>query len=68
MTEEAPIACWGERGLLNAAGELFLPDADHVPAELPRLHGPAGTEGAGDGALFQRAASSSSIAAWRLSR
>ena len=44
VREETPIACWGERGLLNAGGELFLPDADHVPAELPRLHGPAGTE------------------------
>lgn len=44
VQEEAPVACWGERGLLNAAGELFLPDADHVPAELPRLRGPAGTE------------------------
>ena len=44
ITEEVPIACWGERGLLNAAGELFLPDADHVPAELPRLEGPPGTE------------------------
>ena len=44
VQEEAPVACWGERGLLNAAGELFLPDADHVPAELPRLLGPAGTE------------------------
>lgn len=44
ITEEKPIACWGERGLLNAAGELFLPRADHVPGELPRLSGPAGTE------------------------
>ena len=44
VREEVPIACWGERGLLNAAGELFLPDADHVPAELPRLQGPPGTE------------------------
>jgi cell division protein FtsQ len=44
IREERPIACWGERGLLNAAGELFLPVADHVPAELPRLHGPAGSE------------------------
>jgi cell division protein FtsQ len=44
VQEEAPVARWGERGLLNAAGELFLPDADHVPAELPRLRGPAGTE------------------------
>jgi len=44
VREETPIACWGERGLLNADGELFLADADHVPAELPRLKGPAGTE------------------------
>lgn len=44
VREEKPIACWGERGLLNAAGELFLPDAGHVPAELPRLKGPPGTE------------------------
>lgn len=44
ITEEAPVACWGERGLLNAKGELFLPQADHVPAELPRLNGPPGTE------------------------
>jgi cell division protein FtsQ len=44
VREEKPIACWGERGLLNAAGELFLPDAGHVPAELPRLNGPPGTE------------------------
>jgi cell division protein FtsQ len=44
IREETPIACWGEHGLLNAAGELFLPAADHVPAELPRLAGPAGTE------------------------
>jgi cell division protein FtsQ len=44
IREETPIALWGEHGLLNAAGELFLPDADHVPAELPHLSGPAGTE------------------------
>lgn len=44
VREEQPIACWGENGLLNAAGELFLPDAEHVPLELPRLRGPSGTE------------------------
>jgi cell division protein FtsQ len=44
VREEVPVACWGERGLLNAAGKLFLANAEHVPAELPRLHGPAGTE------------------------
>jgi cell division protein FtsQ len=44
ITEERPVACWGERGLLNASGRLFIPSADHVPAELPRLRGPDGSE------------------------
>ncbi len=44
VREEQPIARWGERGLLNAAGKLFLPAADHMPAELPRLKGPPGSE------------------------
>lgn len=44
VSEQKPIARWGERGLLNAAGKLFLPDAGHVPAELPRLLGPPGSE------------------------
>jgi cell division protein FtsQ len=41
VTEEVPAAVWGERGLLNVRGELFVDDARHVPAELPRLSGPA---------------------------
>lgn len=40
VTEQIPAACWGERGLLNTRGELFVTDARHVPAELPRLRGP----------------------------
>jgi cell division protein FtsQ len=44
VREQVPVACWGERGLLNATGELFLAAADHVPAELPRLQGPPGSE------------------------
>lgn len=40
VTEQVPAAIWGERGLLNTEGELFLKDARHVPAELPRLSGP----------------------------
>ena len=35
-----PAAIWGERGLLNIHGELFVKNARHVPAELPRLSGP----------------------------
>lgn len=42
VTEQVPAALWGERGLLNVRGELFVDQARHVPAELPRLSGPAG--------------------------
>ena len=40
-----PAAIWGESGLLNTRGELFVDEARHVPAELPRLSGPEGTSG-----------------------
>jgi cell division protein FtsQ len=40
VTEQVPAACWGDRGLLNTRGELFVTDARHIPAELPRLSGP----------------------------
>ncbi|MCH8060553.1 MAG: cell division protein FtsQ/DivIB [Proteobacteria bacterium] len=40
VTEQVPAAIWGERGLLNIHGELFVKNARHVPAELPRLSGP----------------------------
>jgi cell division protein FtsQ len=42
VTEQIPAASWGERGLLNTRGELFVSAARHIPAELPRLHGPEG--------------------------
>ena len=42
VTEQVPAAIWGDRGLLNTRGELFVEDARHVPAELPRLEGPDG--------------------------
>ena len=42
VTEQVPAACWGERGLLNTRGELFVEEARHIPAELPRLSGPDG--------------------------
>lgn len=44
VTEQIPAARWGDDGLLNIRGELFLTKARHVPAELPRLDGPAGSE------------------------
>jgi len=40
VTEQVPAAVWGERGLLNTRGELFVEEARHPPAELPRLSGP----------------------------
>ncbi len=42
--EERPAACWGEDGLLNTSGMLFVEHASHVPVELPRLDGPPGTQ------------------------
>jgi len=45
VTEQVPAAIWGERGLLNTRGELFIADARHVPPELPRLSGPDGSSG-----------------------
>lgn len=40
VTEQVPAAIWGESGLLNTRGELFVTAARHMPAELPRLSGP----------------------------
>lgn len=42
VTEQVPAATWGDRGLLNTRGELFVTSARHVPPELPRLSGPDG--------------------------
>lgn len=44
VTEQTAAARWGEAGLLNTRGQLFVRVATHVPAELPRLSGPEGTE------------------------
>ncbi len=40
VTEQVAAAVWDERGLLNVRGELFVENAKHTPAELPRLAGP----------------------------
>lgn len=44
VVEQIPAARWGEDGLLNTRGELFMTGARFVPPELPRLDGPEGTE------------------------
>jgi len=43
VVEEVPVARWGDDGLLNARGEVFIEGLRDVPAELPVLRGPAGT-------------------------
>ena len=40
VTEQVPAAVWGDSGLLNTRGELFVNQLRHLPAELPRLSGP----------------------------
>ena len=44
VMEQTAAARWRESGLLNTRGELFVRSATHVPAELPRLSGPEGSE------------------------
>ena len=44
VVEQVPAARWGANGLLNTRGELFISEARHIPPELPRLSGPAGSE------------------------
>lgn len=44
ITEHIAAARWGEDGLMNTRGELFLRGATHIPPELPQLIGPEGTE------------------------
>ena len=46
IVEQQPAARWGDDGLLNTRGELFVTGASHLPPELPRLDGPPGTEAA----------------------
>jgi cell division protein FtsQ len=44
LTEEQAAAQWGKDGLLNVYGHLFVEHATHIPAELPKLSGPQGTQ------------------------
>lgn len=44
VTEQVAAARWGANGLLNTRGELFISETRHIPPELPKLSGPAGSE------------------------
>jgi cell division protein FtsQ len=46
VVEQRPVARWGERGLVNMRGEVFVQEAQHIPPELPELVGPQGFEAA----------------------
>jgi cell division protein FtsQ len=43
VTEQLPVANWGEDGLVNDAGEIFKPPRDSYPPGLPALRGPEGS-------------------------
>lgn len=44
ITEQVAAARWGERGLLNTRGELFVEHSRFPLPELPLLDGPEGSE------------------------
>ncbi len=37
VTEQVPVARWGERALVNGRGEIFAPEIGELPAGLPRF-------------------------------
>jgi len=43
VTEQVPVAQWGEAALVNDAGEIFSPPRSTYPAGLPGLQGPEGS-------------------------
>ncbi|MDO6562890.1 cell division protein FtsQ/DivIB [Amphritea sp. 1_MG-2023] len=45
VTEEVPVARWGEDGLLNHEGDIFWPDDVAKYSALPRLKGPSSHTG-----------------------
>lgn len=43
ITEQKPVARWGEEGLLNESAQLFRPEPQSIPSGLPVLYGPPGS-------------------------
>lgn len=44
VTEQVPLARWGEAELINKRGERFAPAPDSFPPDLPSITGPDGLE------------------------
>ena len=44
VTEQVPLARWGDGALINVTGEVFQPDELGPYSALVRLRGPAGSE------------------------
>jgi cell division protein FtsQ len=44
VTEQLPVARWGDNGYLNERGEAFVPEPTQVVGDLPALAGPDGHE------------------------
>lgn len=40
IAEQTPVARWEERGLMNASGQIFYPDINTIPNNLPIFSGP----------------------------
>jgi len=43
VSEQVPVASWGQKQLVNAKGEVFSPDGVQLEKNLPYLSGPAGS-------------------------
>ncbi len=67
VVEQKPVARWGEGGLVNVRGAVFVHDAQHIPAELPELVGPPGYEAQMTARLPRRAgaAGKKAVCGWR---
>jgi len=44
IVEQRPVVRWGNNGLLNAMGEVFVPDNMNEFSQLPVISGPVGNE------------------------
>lgn len=44
VTEQVPMTTWRSDSLLNTHGDIFTPDRNSFPDNLPALSGPEGTE------------------------